>query len=308
MEVYMLKSKTLGCVAVMLGVAVASAQADDLGAIQKKLASEYAVTQPTADNTDIVTAGSILILQKSGLMLSPTTNTTLDQNTYRDGTIQAGAATKTKSFLHKFGSVPGISSVPGVGTVAGTAATADSSSGGASRTYVTGEKIWVTKVEVKTEGKDQEAVFTLFTDAVSDVRYRGTLKIVFPKGSSDDQVDKVVAEVFKIQPADDQKADAAKPAAPAAPAAGGAQQAAVPAVAAPAAPAPAAALPDIAPPPPPVDQPAPPPVTVSLGQTPDQVIAALGQPQKIIKLAKKETYYYKDLKVIFTAGKVSDVE
>ena len=175
----MLKSKTLGHVAVMLGVAVASAQADDLGAIQKKLASEYAVTQPTADNTDIVTAGSILILQKSGLMLSPTTNTTLDQNTYRDGTIQAGAATKTKSFLHKFGSVPGISSVPGVGTVAGTAATADSSSGGASRTYVTGEKIWVTKVEVKTEGKDQEAVFTLFTDAVSDVRYRGTLKFLF---------------------------------------------------------------------------------------------------------------------------------
>jgi hypothetical protein len=57
-----------------------------------------------------------------------------------------------------------------------------------------------------------------------------------------------------------------------------------------------------------VDQPAAPPATVSLGQTPDQVIAALGQPQKIVKLAKKETYYYKDLKVIFTAGKVSDVQ
>jgi hypothetical protein len=38
------------------------------------------------------------------------------------------------------------------------------------------------------------------------------------------------------------------------------------------------------------------------------VIAALGQPQKIVKLPKKETYYYKDLKVIFTAGKVSDVQ
>ena len=34
----------------------------------------------------------------------------------------------------------------------------------------------------------------------------------------------------------------------------------------------------------------------------------MGQPQKIVKLAKKEMYYYKDLKVIFVNGKVSDVQ
>jgi hypothetical protein len=293
----------------LLAVALVSAHADD-SAIRQKLVSEYALTQPTADNTDIVTAGAILVLQKSDLVLGPTSSTTSPyQNTYKDGKIQAGAFAKSKSFFKKVGQVPGLSAIPGVGTAAGTAATADSNSGASPRTYVTGEKIWVTKIEVKSDNKEEDVTFELFTDAVNDVRYKGTLKFPLPKGATEDQVDKLVAEVFKVQPAEDAKQDKApaggQQAAQAGPPASA--QAAVPPVAPPPAPAaPADALPDIPPPPPPVDQPAPPPTTVSLGQTPDQVIAALGQPQKIVKLAKKETYYYKDLKVIFTAGKVSD--
>jgi photosystem II stability/assembly factor-like uncharacterized protein len=54
--------------------------------------------------------------------------------------------------------------------------------------------------------------------------------------------------------------------------------------------------------------PAPPSQTISLAQTTDQVIAILGQPEKIVKLATKQVYYYKDLKVIFTDGKVTDVQ
>lgn len=299
-------SKLLGSLAVISAVAVVSLRADDTAAIQKKLVSEYALTQPTADNTDIVTAGAILVLQKSDLVLGPTTGSSLYTNLYKDGKIQANSFAQTKKTLGKIGRFG--SFIPGVGgAAAGVASTADTNSGAAPRTYVTGEKMWVTKIEVKNENKEEDVIFELFTDAVNDVRYKGSLKFALPKGASEDQVDKLVAEVFKVQPADDQKADAAKPAAPAA---GGAQQAAVPPVEAPPAPAApaAAALPDIPPPPPPADQPAPPPATVSLGQTPDEVIAALGQPQKIVKLAKKETYYYKDLKVIFTAGKVSDVQ
>jgi hypothetical protein len=302
------RSKTIGSFCALLVLTVVSVRADDTGAIQKKLVSEFALTQPTADNTDIVTAGAILVLQKSDLTLGPTSSSSLYQNTYKDGKIQASSFAKTKSFLHKMGGVPGLGSIPGVGAAAGTAASADSNSGASPRTYVKGEKLWVTKIEMKTEDKQPVVVFELFTDAVNDVRYKGTLKFPYSKGATEDQVDKLVAEVFQVQPADDPKqADAGgKAAAPgAAPAAA---PAAVPPVAAPPAPAPAAALPDIAPPPPPADQPAAPPATVSLGQTPDQVIAALGQPQKIVKLAKKETYYYKDLKVIFTAGKVSDVQ
>jgi hypothetical protein len=298
-------SKLLGSLVAILAVAAVAARGEDTAAMQKKLVSEYALTQPTADNTDIVTAGSVLVLQKSDLTLGPTSGSSLYQNVYRDGKIQASAFAKSKNFFSKVGKVPGLSSIPGVGTAASGVATADSNSGASPRTYVTGEKLWVTKIEFKNENKEQSVVFELFTDAVNDVRYKGALKFPLPKGANEDQVDKLVAEVFKVQPAEDAKqpADGGKQgqAAPAA------AQAAAPPAAEPAAPAPAA-LPDIPPPPPPADQPAAPPVTVSLGQTPDQVIAALGQPQKIVKLPKKETYYYKDLKVIFTAGKVSDVQ
>jgi hypothetical protein len=48
--------------------------------------------------------------------------------------------------------------------------------------------------------------------------------------------------------------------------------------------------------------------TVELGQTPDQVEFALGAPDKIIKLGAKEVYVYKDMKVVFVDGKVSDVQ
>lgn len=48
--------------------------------------------------------------------------------------------------------------------------------------------------------------------------------------------------------------------------------------------------------------------TVELGQTPDQVKAAVGAPDKIIKLGPKEIYVYKDMKVVFVDGKVSDVQ
>jgi len=299
----MANSKFLGSLVAILAVAVVAAHGEDTAALQKKLVSEYALTQPTADNTDIVTAGSVLVLQKSDLTLGPTSSSSLYQNVYKDGKIQASAFAKSKSFFSKVGKVPGLSSIPGVNSAAGGVATADSNSGASPRTYVTGEKLWVTKIEFKNENKEQSVVFELFTDAVNDVRYKGTLRFPLPKGATEDQVDKLVAEVFKVQPADDaQPADSGKKA----PSAAGGAQAAVPPVAAP--PAPAAALPDIPPPPPPADQPAAPPTTVSLGQTPEQVIAALGQPQKIVKLPKKETYYYKDLKVIFTAGKVSDVQ
>jgi len=50
------------------------------------------------------------------------------------------------------------------------------------------------------------------------------------------------------------------------------------------------------------------PATVSLGQTPAQVTAALGQPAKIADLGPKKVYVYSDMRVVFTEGKVSDVQ
>jgi len=61
---------------------------------------------------------------------------------------------------------------------------------------------------------------------------------------------------------------------------------------------------------PPAQAPAAPaqPASVSLGQTTDQVKAALGNPTRIANLGTKVIYYYDGMKVTFKDGKVSDVQ
>jgi len=58
--------------------------------------------------------------------------------------------------------------------------------------------------------------------------------------------------------------------------------------------------------------PAPPPpaasATIAVGQTQKQVIEALGNPQRVIKMNGREIYVYKDLEVTFVKGKVTDVQ
>ena len=58
----------------------------------------------------------------------------------------------------------------------------------------------------------------------------------------------------------------------------------------------------------PTAAPAAAPTQIELGQTVDQVTAALGQPAKIVDLNTKLIYVYKDMKITFKAGKVSDVQ
>ena len=50
------------------------------------------------------------------------------------------------------------------------------------------------------------------------------------------------------------------------------------------------------------------PPTITLGQTMDEVVQMLGTPSKIIDLGQKKTYVYSDMKVVFTDGRVSDVQ
>ena len=42
--------------------------------------------------------------------------------------------------------------------------------------------------------------------------------------------------------------------------------------------------------------------------TPEQVEAALGKPDKKVNLGAKQIYVYKDMKITFKDGKVSDVQ
>jgi hypothetical protein len=54
--------------------------------------------------------------------------------------------------------------------------------------------------------------------------------------------------------------------------------------------------------------PAGPPATISLGQSVDEVTSALGQPKNVINLGAKKIYIYKDMKITFNSGKVTDVQ
>ncbi len=291
----------LSLITVLFTASSGVAQGQDKAAVQKKLESEYQLTKTTADQTDIVTAGSVLILQKDNLLMVATTTTGNPcSNTFRDGKFTQNGVCRTGEKLKKFGMltsrIPGASQAPTTTT----------------RSYVTGEKFWVTSIEVKDSGKDPGILLNFFTDAVSDVRYKTSLLIPFKTLPSPDEAVKLVGEVIKVAPPEDskdakgddkggdkgggQQAKGGPPAQQPAPAA----PAAVPEPEAPAEAAPAAIAP---PPPPPADPP-----TVKLGQTPDQVIAALGQPDKMVKLATKEMYIYKDLKVTFVNGKVKDIQ
>jgi len=291
-----MRTKVIVRALVVLVGMTATLSAQDKSAILKKLQSEYAVTKTTADQTDIVTAGSVLVLQKDRLlMVATTTNGNPCPNTYRDGKFTQNGACRASEKLKK---------IPLFGhTLPGQEQTQLTT-----RTYVAGEKFWVTRIDFK-EGKDTGIVMDFYTDAVNDIRYRTTLNIPF-KGavpSADDAL-KLVQEVVTVQPAEDDKKQDAK-------GQGGSQQqqqqAAAPQQAPQqaAAPQPAEAAPaPIEAPPPPPDAPVAPPPTVAMDQTPDQVTAILGQPQKKAKIGTKEIYFYKDVKVTFVNGKVKDIQ
>jgi hypothetical protein len=227
-------------------------------AIQNPLESQYPLTKASADKSTIVTAGAILVLKKDNLVLYTTAFHTPPANTYKDGRI-------TQGLLGRLGKTDATTS----------------------RTFVRGEKFWATQIEVRDDG----VVFQFLSDPFDDVRYTGTLKFPFVKGSPPpaDQIATTVAQVLKV----DDSAGAAPP------------------VRNTPAPAPVQSVQSLPPiPPPPTPPPDPVVETKSLeaGQTKDQVMAILGKPDKTFKVGTREIYQYKDVKVTFVNGKMTDAQ
>lgn len=255
--------------------------------IQEKLVSQIKLTKSTADHTDVVTAGDIVMLHKDGLMMCSSASPYAFSNTYANGALTANQNNRAKDAAKSF--LKGRLPFGGGGSVTDAA-----NNGCQSRKFVAGEKFWVTGIVLQKDG----ILVSTFSDPYNDTRYYGEIKFPFAKGAPIPPADafaKTVSEVIAVEPGDDNdKASDSRP--------GGQTQAAGPG----AAPAkPPAVMPDIAPPPPPAD--APPP-TISIGQTKDQVTTAFGAPLRMAKVGAKEIYYYKDMKVTFKDGKVSNVE
>jgi hypothetical protein len=236
-----------GLVLVLIGMtSVAGAQGADL---KQALETAYPLTKATADNTDIVTAGAVLVLEKDNLQMCKVSLPIPTHNYYKNGEVTQGGFL---GVLNKLGN-------------AGLGGGADATT---TRKFVAGEKFWVTKIEVESDG----VTFQFLSDPVQDVRYHAMLKFSFPRGQTPpaDQVLASVAQVLKTDGGDGSAAP---------------EQQAAPDAAAPAE-----------------------TKTIALGQTKDQVLQNFGQPTKVVQLGVKEIDYYTDMKVTFTNNKVTNVE
>jgi hypothetical protein len=186
------------------------AQGGGLADIQKQLTSLYSPAKATADGTDLVTAGAVLVLQKDNLQMCKVEQPLPVSNYYKNGAItQAGFSGffKAMNVLSKFGAAGGAA-----GAAAGSAAGAAPS--GETRQFVAGEKFFVTHIATAPDG----VTFAFISDPIKDQRYKSTLKFAFPKGAvpSSDDVAAMVGEVIKVDAPEGAEQAPATAAAPAA--------------------------------------------------------------------------------------------
>jgi hypothetical protein len=168
---------------VFVGMAsLAAAQGTDL---KQALTTAYPLTKATADNTDIVTAGAVLVLEKDNLQMCKVSLPIPTHNYYKNGEVTQGGF---MGVLNKLGNAS-----LGGGQDATT-----------TRKFVAGEKFWVTQIQVENDG----VTFQLLSDPLQDVRYHATLKFPFPKGQTPPQ-EQVLATVAQVIKADGDSGDGA---------------------------------------------------------------------------------------------------
>jgi hypothetical protein len=270
------------------------------GNLVQQLQATYVPNVLDASGIKVAQAGSILVVQLDTIQANPRGKLTQAfANSFVDGQIQAPAGLRSRI---PFGGGPR----PSMGTA---------------RALAIGEKVYLLKTEVK----DNNVVFVVQSCGTCNPKavdpahqpYRAEVDFRFIKGAlaatDFKSVQGVIEQVFKFPDAeantDTGAAAGGAPAAPAAPAAPGrATRQAQPQAEPPAPPQPEAPqkFADIPPPPAP-----PAPVAtkkIALGQTTDEVKATFGEPEQIVELGTKVIYKYKDLKVTFLKGKVTDVE
>ena len=257
-------------------MAVANAQAVSL---QEQLAAQYKLAKMGSDTSgySVVEEGTLLVVQKGGLLGVPYSDTSVESDKYEGGTVKAPNAMLTKGIgfgMKKFGKEQ------------------------TTKLFAKNDKVYPTKIEVNLE-KDQVTIGIVACDTCNKTDpptyNKANVIFVFPKGSlataSAGQVEDTIGTLLSISSDDAKQGDSGEQGGDQQQ--GGDQGGQQPAAAQqPAAPAPPAAE----------------PVSIDKGMTADQVQAALGKPDKIVNLGTKTIYYYKDMKVIFLSGKVSDVQ
>ena len=263
--------------ATIFPMSLASAQAVSL---QEQLAAQYKLVKMGSDTGgySVVEAGTLLAVQKGGILGVPYSDKTVLTTRYEGGTVHSPSGLMVqgrKALLGHFSQTQ--------------------SQGQTTHLLAVGDKVYPQKIDVNV-AKDNVTLSIVACDTCNktDPPTYNKAQVVFqfPAGTlanaSAGQVEDVIGQLLSISSEDAQQQGGdqgnGQP--------GGndqqgnnqgggqAQQQAPP----------------------------PEPQQIEKGQTPDQVKAALGNPDKIVNLGTKQIYVYKDLKVTFINGKVSDVQ
>jgi len=267
--------------ATSLPLSLASAQAVSL---QEQLAAQYKLVKMGSDTAgySVVEAGTLLAIQKGGILGVPYSDKTILTTKYEGGTVHTPSGVAVQARKALFGHF-----------------SQTASEGQTTHLFAKGDKVYPTKIDVNV-AKDVVTLGIVACDTCNKTDpptyNKAQIAFQFPAGSlanaSAGQVEDVIGQLLSISSDDAQQGGDQ----------GGGQQGG--------------------------DQgnnqqggdqgaaqgqaqqqaPAAEPAQIEKGQTPDQVKAALGNPDKIVNLGTKMIYVYKDIKVTFLNGKVSDVQ
>lgn len=267
-------SRLLQIVAVLFSAVIpvnlahAQAQLPPDAPLADQLKAQYKVTKFGLDGGGftVLSPGTILVIQKGGILGVPPANLTMGVAVFKDGDLKQPSA-GNRMFL-----------------------------GNVTRFLQVGERVYLQKVDVNLK-TDKVQLTVVECDSCNGVNqpslFKGVVSFEFAKGSlltaDPATIEDTIGQVFTIddgsngqQQNQDQNAqqgqqqgqqqDQQQQAAP--------QQQAPP----------------------------PEPASIQMGMTVDQVESALGPPDKKVTIGAKIIYVYKDLKVTFTNGKVSDAQ
>jgi len=255
----------------------ANAQAPTL---QEQLAAQYKLVKMGSDTSgySVVDKGTLLAIQKGGILGVPYGDNNVLNNKYENGSIKAPSGISLmgrKSIMGKFGKEQ------------------------TTHLFQTNDKVYPLKIDVNA-AKDTVTLEIVACDTCNKTDpptyMKANVVFQFPKGSlangNAGPVEDMIGQVLAVSNEDSQQAQAGGQQQQG----GGGDQGQQPAAQ------------DQGQQPAAQDQQQAQPASIEKGMTTDQVEAALGQPDKKVNLGIKQIYIYKDMKVIFLSGKVSDVQ
>ena len=248
--------------AVMFTASLASAQAPT---IQEQLAAQYKLVKMGSDSSgySVVDEGTLLAVQKGGLVGVPYSDSSVQSNKYENGTVHAPNALLSKGLgfgMKKFGKEQ------------------------TTKLFAKGDKVYATKIDVNAE-KDTVTLGIVSCDKCNNVDpptyNKANVVFVFAKGTlakgNAAEVEDTIGQLLSVSTDDQQQSGGGQQQQQ------GADQGGQPAAQ------------DAGQPQAQAAQPQAEPQSIELGMTPDQVVAAMGQPDKKVNLGAKQIYVYKDL-------------